>query len=301
MTGQRRMKAKSAAVDEEWAWFGGRVGELREKVGLSHQDLTMREVCDVGTLRRIEDGSFAPPRHLATYLDSKLDGRGSLVNAWARARINTHLATAESPDELDHAVGTLREFHPGAIPAPLRCHSYAKALGRFQGKPDHHRSRHGRNLGTELRVVINESVLRTPVGGVEVMREQMTDLISAADHHRTRVHVIPSATVAHPCTMGPFRLLTLGPAYTVAHLLSPVGEGQIITRPDQVRAFADVFEDLCGAALPITESRQLLVEVRDVYKRALKAGTERKEITSGPENSQGGVLVRPQVSYSPAH
>ncbi|GAA0983620.1 MULTISPECIES: hypothetical protein [Nocardiopsidaceae] len=53
----------------------------------------MREVCEASGLRRVEEGDTAVPRHLAEYLDRKLDAQGSLVNAWARATLNTHLAS----------------------------------------------------------------------------------------------------------------------------------------------------------------------------------------------------------------
>lgn len=275
---------RAAAMDDEWVRFGRRVEELRESAGLDHTDLVMREVCDVGTLRRIEAGSSAPPRHLAEYLDDKLNAQGSLINAWARSLLNTHLFSGEGPYELDFSVGALREFHPGAIPPPFQTHAYATALGRAQGKLRNNRPL-GRNHFASLRVVINESAMRAPVGGVKVMREQLNDLITFARGDRIRLQIIPTDVAEHPCPMGPFRLLSLGPVYTVVHLPSPVGEGQLITRPDQVHAFTDLFEDLRGAALPVGESLDLLVHIAE----SLKPQVEQKAITRGAED--GGALA----------
>jgi len=273
----RGRSGQTASVDEEWARFGRRVGELREEAGLSYGDLVMREVCSAEEVRRIEVGEKAPPRHLAEYLDSRLNAHGSLTNAWARALLNAHLVSGAPPHELDFSAGTLREFHPGAVPPQLQTQAYAAALGRVQGKPGNRPA--GRNRAASLRVVINESAVRTAVGGADVMRSQLDDLITCARGQRVCLQIVPVDVSEHPCSMGPFRLLTLGPVYTVAHLLSPIGDGQLITRPDHVRAFTDLFEDLRGVALPINESLDLLVHLAE----SLEPVQERQAITSGEE------------------
>ncbi|MEU0237524.1 helix-turn-helix transcriptional regulator [Nocardiopsis sp. NPDC006198] len=267
----------------EWKRFGRRVGELREAAGLSFNDLAMREVCEASELRRVEEGGTAVPRYLAEYLDRKLNAQGSLVNAWARSTLNTHLASGARPHELDSSVSALREFHPGALPTTVQTHAYATALGRARGQAP------GQSIGwnstASLRVVVNEAAVRARVGGSEVMREQLGRLIGSMRAGGLCLQVVPADVAEHPCPMGPFRLLSLGPVYTVAHLVSPCGDGQLVSAPQEVRAFSDLFEDLRGAALPGGDSLDLLVHIAE----SLRPSAERKAITSGEE--AGGVLA----------
>ncbi|MFD3686421.1 helix-turn-helix domain-containing protein [Nocardiopsis sp. NPDC058631] len=274
-----------------WERFGRRVGELREAAGLSAQDLVVREVCEASELRRVEEGGSAVPRHLAEYLDRKLNAQGSLVNAWARSTLNTHLESGARPHELDSSVSSLREFHPGALPTTVQTYAYATALGRVRGKPT------GQSIGwnrtASLRVVVNEAAVRTPVGGAKVMREQLSRIIGSMRDSGLCLQVIPADVAEHPCPMGPFRLLSLGSVYTVAHLVSPCGDGQLISAPQEARAFADLFEDLRGAALPVSDSLDLVVHICE----SLRSGSDRKAITSG-DRAGDGVLPAPPTSVN---
>lgn len=274
-------KIRAGESGSEWEVFGRRVAELRAEAGLTPSDLTMREVLGAAELREIERGTTVPTRCTASYLDRKTGAKGRLVNSWARATINTHLADGSRPHELDRSAHTIREFSPGTIPSPLRSHDYATALGRFYG---HDIPRDGAwNRPGDMRVVVNETAVRTPVGGGEVMREQSRRLISSIRHSGLRLQIVPQRAVEHPCPMGPFRLLSLGPAYTVAHVLAPCGDGQLITAPSEVQAFSDLFEDLRAAALPVADSLDLLTEVAagmetDPSPRAIGSGHEEDHI-----------------------
>ncbi|MEV6820774.1 helix-turn-helix transcriptional regulator [Nocardiopsis dassonvillei] len=273
----------------EWQAFGRRVEQLRLAAGLSHEDLAMREALSADELRRVESGTTVPFRSTANYLDGRTGARGRLVNAWARATINAHLASGAPPHGLDSGAGTVREFHPGLIPASLQTHDYSTALGRNHGRG----RKSGWNRSDGLRVVVNENALRTAIGGREVMREQLRRLRGSVRDSGLRFQIIPREAREHPCPMGPFRLLTLGPSYTVAHVMAPCGDGQLITEPGDVQAFIDLFEDLRGAALPTAESLDLLTDIA----AAFESTPDRKAITAGRNGSEtstplGGVAAQ---------
>ncbi|WP_232832295.1 Scr1 family TA system antitoxin-like transcriptional regulator [Nocardiopsis sp. FIRDI 009] len=288
MAGERRgvggVGGEGAGESErsEWEVFGERVVRFRAEAGLTHDDLAMREVLSAGELREIERGVTAPARCTADYLDRRTGAKGRLTNAWARATINTHLAGGASPYELDTGAKTIREFSPGTIPVPLQTHDYCTALGRFTRDT----GRRGGlwNRPGDLRVVVNETTVRTVVGGAEVMREQLRRLVNAIRGSGLRFQVIPHDVADHPCPMGPFRLLSLGPAYTVAHVVAPYGDGQLITAPSEIQAFSDLFEDLCGAALSVADSLALLTEAAT----NVEPTPSPKAIGSGNESSHVG-------------
>ncbi|MFI6577596.1 Scr1 family TA system antitoxin-like transcriptional regulator [Nocardiopsis sp. NPDC050513] len=265
--------------------FGEWVARFRADAGLTHHDLATREVLSAEELREIESGTTAPARCTATYLDRRFGAKGRLTNAWARATINTHLAGGASPYELDTSAHTIREFSPGTVPVPLQTHDYGTALRRFAGNT----GRRGRlwNRSGDLRVVVNETAVRTLVGGAGVMREQLRRLVNTIHGSGLHFQVIPNRVADHPCPMGPFRLLSLGPAYTVAHVVAPYGDGQLITAPSEIQAFSDLFEDLCGAALSMADSLTLLADAAS----GLEPNPSPKAIGRGSETNRVGGLT----------
>ncbi|MEV2276073.1 Scr1 family TA system antitoxin-like transcriptional regulator [Nocardiopsis sp. NPDC049922] len=276
---------ESGAERSEWEVFGERVARFRAEAGLAHNDLAMREVLSAEELREIESGATVPARCTVDYLDRRFGAKGRLTNAWARATISTHLVGGASPYELDTSARTIREFSPGTIPVPLQTHDYGTALRRFAGNT----ARRGGlwNRSGDLRVVVNETAVRTLVGGAEVMREQLRRLVNAIRGSGLRFQVIPHGVADHPCPMGPFRLLSLGPAYTVAHVVAPYGDGQLITAPSEIQAFSDLFEDLCGAALSVADSLALLADAAN----GVEPNPSPKAIGSGSEANRVGGLT----------
>jgi transcriptional regulator with XRE-family HTH domain len=59
----------------------------------------------------------------------------------------------------------------------------------------------------ELDVVINEAVVRRVIGGAEVMRTQLAQIVEVADLPNVTVRMLPFAAGAHPATNGSFVLL----------------------------------------------------------------------------------------------
>jgi hypothetical protein len=58
-----------------------------------------------------------------------------------------------------------------------------------------------------LWCVIDEAVLRRPVGGAETMREQLKRLVEAAESQSIVLQVLPFAVTDHPGADGPLTIL----------------------------------------------------------------------------------------------
>ncbi|MFB6525223.1 helix-turn-helix domain-containing protein [Streptomyces sp. NPDC056399] len=86
----------------------------------------------------------------------------------------------------------------------------------------------------EFTAIINESVLRRPVGGSEVMRAQLAHI---ADLARTRpnvkVQVVPFSIGSHPGMNGPYTFLTFpGPLKPIVYLENLAGPSVSRREPD---------------------------------------------------------------------
>lgn len=81
--------------------------------------------------------------------------------------------------------------------------------------------------------LLDEAVLRRPVGGNETMREQLKRLADLAAARRIVLQVIPDSVGAHACMDGAMTLLSFSEGSDVAYIEGP-GTGQLIDRPEEV-------------------------------------------------------------------
>lgn len=299
------MNRKSATACGEaptsvWERYGERVRQARTKAGVFPQDLTLREVCDPGLLGAIEAGEYVPAGHLARYLDSRIGTRGVLLDAWARARIQSLLDEGADIDKFQHHAHQVRCFDPGAFPPPFRTPRYTRALtlGSHPLSGDRtelHRARYAplslTSAPPHLCLVVNASAVLDTVGDAAVMAEQLQTVAEAARREHVSVHVVPERTLQHPCRSSAFRLLSFSPHHQIVYVPAPCGPGQLVTDPEQVAAHADLFETLKGEALPRSASLRLLEEESERRRSRPRAITRGGDPVPDPAGAAVGTAV----------
>lgn len=112
-------------------------------------------------------------------------------------------------------------------------------------------------------LIQHEASLRCPVGGPDIMYEQLAAVITAAKSPRTTIQVLPFSAGAHAAMIGPLTLL--GHRHQVAYCEGHAG-GWIITDPDEFAECAHSFDLLQSEALPPSASLDLIREVMEGYK-----------------------------------
>jgi transcriptional regulator with XRE-family HTH domain len=114
----------------------------------------------------------------------------------------------------------------------------------------------------ELVAVIDEVVLRRPVGGPAVMRAQLAHLVEAAALDRVTLQVLPMVLGAHPGLPAPFTLLTFGGIDfgDMVYVEHPVGAVHI-SKEDEVAVARLRFDRLRSLALDPDESVALIRRV----------------------------------------
>jgi len=117
----------------------------------------------------------------------------------------------------------------------------------------------------ELRVAVNESILRRPVGGPEVMAAQLESLAEAAGLANVLLRVVPfSAGLHHGLVTGPFVILRF-PANgdgTDSEPPTVYVDGYTgdlyLDKPAEVTQYETAFESIWDAALDETASAALI-------------------------------------------
>jgi transcriptional regulator with XRE-family HTH domain len=112
-----------------------------------------------------------------------------------------------------------------------------------------------------LWLLTDEAVIRRNIGGSAVMRDQMHRLAAVAQQPNVTVQVIPGRVGSYPGLEGSFTLLSFDGSPDVAYIEGAGGHGILVEKTDQVAALAVRFDLIRAAALPETESLELIAAV----------------------------------------
>lgn len=173
---------------------------------------------------------------------------------------------------LEAASSLIRTYEIQFVPGLLQTPEYARAvilLGHAGATPDEidrrvelRRQRQqilDRLEPPQLWAVIDEAVLRRPIGGVDVMRAQIEALIEAAKKPNVRLQIIPFNAGGHAAAGGPFAILRfpepeLPDVVYVEQLTSAI----YLDKRDDVDHYAIAMERVCIDAEPPNHTQEIL-------------------------------------------
>ncbi|MDH2409165.1 helix-turn-helix transcriptional regulator [Streptomyces chitinivorans] len=269
--------------------LGRRLGDLRRRAGLTYERAA--EALDVthATIRRMERAEVGlkipyVEKLLRTYgitEQTEIDSFLSLAREanrpgwWHRYRdvLPDWFSAFVSLESESHVI---RAYEPHYVPGLLQTEEYARAVLRA-GMP--HAAEEEIERGTALRlerqrlftrdeppllwVVMDETVLRRPIGGPEVMRGQISRLIEACSMPTVRLQVMPFEAGPHPAMYGPFHIFRfpIPELPDVAYSESLVGAVYFDQR-DDVSAFQEALDRMCAQAVPVRRTEAVLDGLR---------------------------------------
>lgn len=271
--------------------LGKRLHDLREHAGLSYEEAGTALDVTHATVRRMEKAEVGLK---IPYVEKLLTTYG----VTDQQEIDSFLALAREANQpgwwhrfrdvlpdwfsafisLESEANLIRAYEPHYVPGLLQTPDYASAVLRA-GMP--HASDEEIERAVALRterqallsrdpspllwVVMDETVLRRPVGGPAVMRGQIARLIEAsATMPNVRLQILPFAAGPHPAMYGPFHIFRfpIPELPDVAYVESLIG-GIYLDRANDVSAFLEALDRMCAqAAPPHTPTEALLDGLR---------------------------------------
>jgi transcriptional regulator with XRE-family HTH domain len=177
---------------------------------------------------------------------------------------------------LEEAAAQISWYEPELIPGLLQTAEYARAVigasnaedetgRRVQLRIERQALIRRPTAPLELRVALNESVLRRPIGGREVMAAQLDALAEAAGLPNVSLRVVPfSAGLHHGVMTGPFELLRFpvngdGQESEPATVFQDGYTGALfLDKPAEIERFSNAFEAIWAAAANETNSATLI-------------------------------------------
>jgi hypothetical protein len=111
----------------------------------------------------------------------------------------------------------------------------------------------------QLWLVVDESAVRRPVGGVKVMRGQLEALLEVARLPHVRLQVIPFRAGGHPAAGGSFSILRFpDPGLPDVVYIEQLTSAVYLDKPEDVEQYATAMEVLCTTAEPPAATPDLL-------------------------------------------
>jgi transcriptional regulator with XRE-family HTH domain len=265
------------------AFLGAELRRARIAAGFSSQEtLAARLGFDRSVVAKAETGERPPTDDVLTAwcqacrLDDDLFGRLAVLARRADGPVPTWF---EDWPDLEAAATALRWFEPLLVPGLLQTEMYARALyatrvAFAQSDIDSHiaaRLKRQETLGRDnppmLWVIIDEGVLRRPVGGRHVMAEQVSRLIEAAQRPAIRIEIIHAGIGAHDGLAGAFIIAEL-PGAPGAAYREGARKGQVVRDPKQVAELTVCWDTLRSEALSRNDSLALLEEAAKTWTTA---------------------------------
>ena len=263
---------------------------LREKAGLSYEQAAEAIYSSEWTIRRMEraEGGFKPltvksllmaygitdVREIDAFLALARDASkpgwwhsyDDILPAWFRTLIG-----------LEEAATLIRAYEPQVIPGLLQTEGYIRAITAANfpaATPDYAERTVALRLARQQLlhrasppgywVVLDETVLRRPIGGRHVMRDQLTHLIQSAEQPDVTIQVIPFAAGWHPALYGMFNIFRFPGDELPDIVYSEALTGAYyLNKPDETARYTQALDTMCAqAATP----EQTITILRDIIK-----------------------------------
>jgi transcriptional regulator with XRE-family HTH domain len=253
--------------------FADELRRARAANGLSQDQLADKIAYSSSLVAMVESRRRIPSLDFAQRCDEAMHTGGSL------GRLHPLVAGEAYPSwfrpfvELEKTATSLRTWESVVVPGLLQTEDYARAILRGSRPRDSdaridematariaRQEILRRDNPPDLWVVIDEGVLRRPVGEPGVMTTQLDQLIAAARDPWITIQVMPTAAGAHPGLMGPFVIAGFPSAPDVVYLDNTLS-GQVVERPEDVRYVTVLYDTLRAEALPRKASIELITEV----------------------------------------
>jgi hypothetical protein len=268
MMGRSRELDPSSSIG---AYFGSEVRRYRTGAGMSQERLgqlinyTGAMVCMVETNKR------TPPRDFAENADEVLETGGALTRLWPLVHRGNFPSWFQGFVAMEESATKLQAYESQTVPGLLQTEEYARAVigaGRLADTDERVAARMARQRilaapGTRrFWAVIDEAVLRRPVGGPNVMGDQLKRLADLAVDVRMVLQVLPFSAGAHACMDGALTILSFDEGEDVAWAEGP-GSGQLISQPNDVERCQHRYDLVRADALSPSDSVALIHRVME--------------------------------------
>ena len=261
---------------------------LREKAGMSYEQAATAIYSSEWTIRRMEraEGGLKPltvksllqaygvtdPGEIDAFLGLARDASkpgwwhsyDDVLPSWFRVAVG-----------LEESASLIRAYEPQVVPGLLQTEGYVRAItaASFPAASDEETERRValrlarqhllcRPEPPEYWVVMDETVLRRPIGGHKVMRAQLEHLIAAAGQPKITIQVIPFAAGWHPALYGMFNIFRF-PSEQLPDIVytEALTGSYYLNKPEESARYTEALDRMCAQAASPEHTISILSEI----------------------------------------
>ena len=268
--------------------LGRQLQALREKAGMTYEQAAEAIYSSPWTIRRMEraEGGLKPltvksllmaygvtdDREIDTFLSLSRDASkpgwwhsyDDVLPAWFKVAVG-----------LEESASLIRAYQPQVVPGLLQTEGYIRAItaASFPAATAGETSRRvalrlarqellTRPGAPRYWVVMDETVLRSHVGGQEVMRPPLEHLIDAAGLPNVTIQVIPFAAGWHPALYGMFNVYRFRNAELPDIVYSEgLTSAYYLNKPDETAQYTEALDRICAQAASPDQTPGILHDI----------------------------------------
>jgi transcriptional regulator with XRE-family HTH domain len=272
--------------------LGAKLRELREERKLTAEDVAQQLLVSQSKISRLENGRRAISQRdvrdlcrVYSVTDEKLIDALMTMARESRQRGWWH-AFGDVPYSvyigLEANAISARNYESLFVPGMLQTREYAAAV--IEGiQPEALPEQNEKRIEIRMRrqeamsdpdkplrmwAVLDEAVLHREVGGPQVMREQLEQLIALSQQSHITVQVLPYSIGAHPGMSGTFSILEFeDEADATIVYLEGVTSDLYLEKEADVKTYSTLYEHLRAMALGPEQTRELIDRVAKDFAR----------------------------------
>ncbi|WP_035740863.1 helix-turn-helix domain-containing protein [Parafrankia elaeagni] len=287
------MTARNSGPTVRRRRLGGELRRLREAAGIEVEQACEALRCSASKISRLENGRLPvrtrdvadllqlygvpPGEHREALLAL---ARESRRHGWWQAYQDVVPAWFEVYIGLEAGASSISVYEPQLVHGLLQTADYARAVMRAslpEASDDEierrvalrldRQSRLHEDSPPRLQVILDEAVLRRPVGGTAAMSAQLTRINRTAELPNVTVQVLPLSVGAHAGLGSTFSVLTFADETDHDVVYIEKGAGSLyLERPAEIRRYRVRLDRLMASALSPADSAALIADVSEDFR-----------------------------------
>ncbi|MFF3201744.1 helix-turn-helix domain-containing protein [Streptomyces sp. NPDC002962] len=253
--------------------FGRQLKLLRMRAGLDRVEFGKRVGYSAESVASFEQGRRTPQAKLIDRADEVLDAGGVLKALKEEVGRAQYPAFFRDAAGLEAKAAALNLYAVYAVPGLLQSEEYARAVFRMQRplledavieqRLEARLARQeifSRRPAPLMSFVIEEAVLRRPIGGRKIMQGALEQILLTGQSRNVEVQVMPFAREDHAALGGPFTLIDTDKGERIAYA-EIQDDSRLYTDPAYVRTLEARYGILRSQALTPSESSAFIEQL----------------------------------------
>lgn len=256
-------------------FFGATLRKHRELAGMSRQDLAEAVSYADSTIESFESGKRVPKRKQIPTFDAAVKANGALILAAEQLdEDGKYPEQFLEQREYEKDCLSFMSYDSMAIPGLLQTEAYARTALmdgvprldedrvdlRLQGRMER-QVLLTRRPAAHVSLIIDEAALRRPVGGPNVLREQLARVVDVAELRNVAIQVLPLVLREYVGLDGSHVILTTAESRELAYIEAPLIGTVCVYEPEQVHALSQRHGMIRTHALNPQESIKLIEQI----------------------------------------